>query len=214
MSLGHSIIIWPTDLSNRCKDIDGSYGIDAEKGELYLANNIQYSGELNMPQKLHIDNTQYSLLEASENFIWHHGLGQHHLQHRINHSCFSHHGPQLQIDCRVMIIQALGDISTQVAQYRIFNFSFAPSDGFASTLGLELVNGELGSFVRTATANPIVENTGNFCWVYWTAVFMNLLSNAFTVIFWYFQKHCDRKYSDGINDPATGEELKEKDEEV
>lgn len=36
------------------------------------------------------------------------------------------------------VILALGDIATQVAQYKMFSSWFPPSNGFASTLGLEL----------------------------------------------------------------------------
>jgi fucose permease len=51
-----------------------------------------------------------------------------------------------------VIVQALGDIATQVAQYKVFSSWFAPSHGFASTLGLELGIGKIGSFVGKATA--------------------------------------------------------------
>lgn len=108
-----------------------------------------------------------------------------------------------------MIIQSLGDIATQVAQYRIFSSWFAPSNGFASTLGFELGIGKIGSFVGQATANPISKGTGDFSWVYWTAVFMNVFTNLATVVFWYFRRFCDRQYSD-MADPATGEQLREK----
>ncbi|GIZ45811.1 hypothetical protein CKM354_000896200 [Cercospora kikuchii] len=181
-----------------------------------------------LKKELQIDNTQYSLLEASEDFmktalilfmgiltdrfggagimVW--GNIVYSLGSIIIAAATTVRSYRLMVGG--MIVQALGDISTQVAQYRIFSSWFAPSDGFASTLGLELAIGKLGSFVGTATANPIAKNTGNFCWVYWTAVFMNLLTNAFTILFWFFRKYCDRTYSDGINDPATGEELREK----
>lgn len=107
-----------------------------------------------------------------------------------------------------MIIQSLGDIATQVAQYRIFSSWFAPSNGFASTLGFELGIGKIGSFVGQATANPIANGTGDFSWVYWTAVFMNLFTNLATIVFWYFRRFCDRQYSN-LSDPATGEKLRE-----
>lgn len=107
------------------------------------------------------------------------------------------------------IVQALGDIATQVAQYRVFSSWFAPSNGFASTLGFELGLGKIGSFVGTSTANVIAKGTGDFMWVYWTAVFVNLATNAATVVFWYFRKWCDKHYT-GAKDPATGEVLKEK----
>ncbi|EME41574.1 hypothetical protein DOTSEDRAFT_55365 [Dothistroma septosporum NZE10] len=107
-----------------------------------------------------------------------------------------------------IVIQSLGDIATQVAQYRIFSSWFAPSHGFAATLGLELGIGKIGSFIGQATANPIAIGTGDFSWVYWTAVFMNIFTNLATIVFWFFRKYCERHYSDMV-DPATGEKLRE-----
>lgn len=66
-----------------------------------------------------------------------------------------------------VIVQSLGDIATQVAQYKVFSSWFAPSNGFASTLGLELGIGRIGSFVGKATANIIAKKSGDFMWVYW-----------------------------------------------
>jgi nitrate/nitrite transporter NarK len=106
------------------------------------------------------------------------------------------------------IVQAFGDIATQVAQYKIFTSWFAPSNGFASTLGFELGIGKIGSFVGKATANVIAKNTGDFSWVYWVAVLMNLFTNVTTVLYWYFTRWCGKKYS-GTADPATGEKLTE-----
>lgn len=108
-----------------------------------------------------------------------------------------------------VVVQAFGDIATQVAQYKIFSSWFAPSNGFASTLGFELGIGKIGSFVGKATANVIAKETGDFSWVYWTAVFMNLFTNVVTLIFWFFTKWCQKIYS-GMQDPATGEKLTEK----
>jgi len=65
-----------------------------------------------------------------------------------------------------VIVQSLGDIATQVAQYKVFSSWFAPSNGFASTLGLELGIGRIGSFVGKATANIIAKKSGDFMWVY------------------------------------------------
>lgn len=42
------------------------------------------------------------------------------------------------------VILAIGDISTQIAQYKMFSSWFPPSNGFASTLGLELSIGKVG----------------------------------------------------------------------
>lgn len=108
-----------------------------------------------------------------------------------------------------VIIQALGDIATQIAQYKVFSSWFAPSNGFASTLGFELGLGKIGGFVGKATANVIATKTGDFSWVYWCAVFMNLFTNAATFVFWLFTRWCERHYS-GTHDPATGEKLTER----
>ncbi|KAF5662610.1 hypothetical protein FCIRC_11428 [Fusarium circinatum] len=107
-----------------------------------------------------------------------------------------------------IVIQALGDVATQVAQYKIFSSWFPPSSGFASTLAFELGIGKIGSFVGKATANVIADNLGNFSWAYWMAVFMNLFTNVATLFFWWFTKWCEKRYS-GTRDPATGEKLTE-----
>jgi len=107
-----------------------------------------------------------------------------------------------------VVIQAFGDIATQIAQYKVFSSWFAPSDGFASTLGFELGIGKIGAFVGKATANVIAKKTGDFSWVYWTAVFMNLFTNVATFIFWLFTRWCQKKFT-GCTDPATGEKLTE-----
>lgn len=108
-----------------------------------------------------------------------------------------------------VVVQSLGDIATQVAQYKVFSSWFAPSNGFASTLGLELGIGKIGSFVGKATANIIAKKTGDFSWVYWTAVFMNLFTNVATLGFWFFARWCEKRYS-ATADPATGERLTER----
>ncbi|GAW06351.1 mfs transporter protein [Lentinula edodes] len=107
------------------------------------------------------------------------------------------------------VIQAFGDIATQVAQYKVFSSWFAPSNGFASTLGFELGVGKIGSFVGKASANIIAENMGDFSWVYWMAVVMNVFTNVVTLIFWFFTRWCEKRYS-AKHDPATGEKLTEK----
>lgn len=108
-----------------------------------------------------------------------------------------------------VVVQALGDIATQVAQYKVFSSWFAPSHGFASTLGLELGLGKIGGFVGKATANVIAKRTGDFSWVYWCAVFMNLFTNVATLAFWWFTRWSHRTYAASA-DPATGETLTEK----
>ncbi|KAF4979183.1 hypothetical protein FZEAL_4556 [Fusarium zealandicum] len=108
-----------------------------------------------------------------------------------------------------VIVQALGDVATQVAQYKIFSSWFPPSSGFASTLAFELGIGKIGSFIGKATANVISKNLGDFSWAYWMAVFMNLFTNVATLFFWWFTRWCEKRYA-GTRDPATGEKLTEK----
>jgi hypothetical protein len=54
-----------------------------------------------------------------------------------------------------------------------------------------------------------MQNTGNFAWVFWTAVFMNLFTNAATAVFWFFSRYCNRHYN-GRHDSATNEQLTER----
>ncbi|OAG06184.1 MFS general substrate transporter [Paraphaeosphaeria sporulosa] len=107
------------------------------------------------------------------------------------------------------VLRALGDIATQVAQYKVFSSWFAPGNGFASTLGFELGVGKIGAFAGKASANIIAKRTGDFAWVFWVAVFMNLFTNVMTGVFYWFTKVANRKFH-GVTDPATGEVLKEK----
>ncbi len=53
------------------------------------------------------------------------------------------------------VILAVGDIATQVAQYKVFSSWFPPNNGFASTLAFELAIKKIGGFVGKASANPI-----------------------------------------------------------
>lgn len=57
------------------------------------------------------------------------------------------------------IISSFGDVSTQVAQYQVFSSWFAPSNGFASTLGLELMVQKLGAHAGSETSNTISKVT-------------------------------------------------------
>ncbi|RAQ98996.1 mfs transporter [Stemphylium lycopersici] len=176
--------------------------------------------------ELHINNAQYAVLEASEDFmktalILISGL----VTDRIGganamlwgNSIYSVGAIFIAAATTVrsykfmifgVVVQAFGDIATQVAQYKIFSSWFAPSNGFASTLGFELGIGKIGSFVGKATANVIAKNTGDFSWVYWTAVFMNIFTNVMTLVYWFFARWCSKVYS-GTADPATGEKLTE-----
>lgn len=76
-------------------------------------------------------------------------------------------------------------------------------------MGFELGVGKIGSFVGQSTANIIAENLGDFAWVYWMAVFMNLFTNVCTVVFYFFNKWSEKHYGN-LQDPATGEKLTEK----
>lgn len=107
------------------------------------------------------------------------------------------------------VVQALGDIATKVAQYKIFSSWFPPSHGFASTLGLELGIGKIGAFAGKSSANIISQNTGNFANVFWVAAAMNLFTNVMTAGFFWFTRVANRRFM-STADPATGEKLTEK----
>ncbi|KAA8568648.1 hypothetical protein EYC84_007659 [Monilinia fructicola] len=106
------------------------------------------------------------------------------------------------------IVQAFGDIATQVAQYKVFSSWFAPNHGFASTLALELGIGKIGAFVGKSSANIIAKNTGNFANVYWVSVAMNLFCNLMTLGFYIFTRYANKRFP-STADPATGEKLTE-----
>lgn len=112
-----------------------------------------------------------------------------------------------------VVVEALGDVATQVAQYKIFSSWFPPSSGFASTLAFELGIGKIGAFIGKATANVIAQNLGDFSWAYWMAVFMNIFTNVATLFFWWFTHWCEKHYS-GTRDPATGEKLTERNKKL
>ncbi|PYI04110.1 MFS general substrate transporter [Aspergillus sclerotiicarbonarius CBS 121057] len=177
--------------------------------------------------ELHITNTQYALLTASEDFmatalLLVGGI----VTDRVGGARMIVYGNAVYTIGSILvaaattvrsfkfmiggrIILAFGDIATQTAQYKMFSSWFAPSNGFASTLGFELAIGKIGGFVGKSTANIIAKNTGNFAWVFWTSVFMNLFTNAATCFFWVFNRYCDRNYR-GRQDTATQETLTER----
>ncbi|PWY93571.1 MFS general substrate transporter [Aspergillus sclerotioniger CBS 115572] len=180
-----------------------------------------------LKKELHITNTQYSLLTASEDFmatalLLVGGI----VTDRVGGARMIVYGNAVYTIGSILvaaattvrsfkfmvggrIILAFGDIATQTAQYKMFSSWFAPSNGFASTLGFELAIGKIGGFVGKSTANIIAKNTGNFAWVFWTSVFMNLFTNAATCFFWVFNRYCDRNYR-GREDTATQETLTER----
>jgi hypothetical protein len=55
----------------------------------------------------------------------------------------------------------------------------------------------------------MLQRTGNFAWVFWVAVLMNVFTNLMTAGFYYFTKIANKKFT-AIPDPATGEKLSEK----
>ncbi|KAH6891479.1 major facilitator superfamily domain-containing protein [Thelonectria olida] len=179
-----------------------------------------------LKKQLHITNTQYAVLESSENFIKTalillSGI----LTDRYGgattmlwgNAVFSAGAILIAAATTVrnykfmifgVVVQALGDVATQVAQYKIFSSWFPPSSGFASTLAFELGIGKIGSFVGKSTANVISKNLGDFSWAYWMSVFMNVFTNVATLFFWWFTRWCEKRYA-GTRDPATGEKLTE-----
>ncbi|KAG5794059.1 hypothetical protein H9Q69_006889 [Fusarium xylarioides] len=175
-------------------------------------------------KELHINNTQFSLLEASEDFmvtalmlvsgivtdriggaetrrdaVW-----QSYLFGRINLGGWSGSDSVIQIH----------DGWQGRARPRRYRHPsrpiswFAPGNGFASTLGFELGIGKIGAFAGKSSANIISKRLG-FAWVFWIAVFMNIFTNVMTGVFYFFTKVANRRYH-GINNPATGEKLTEK----
>ncbi|KAK2054665.1 major facilitator superfamily transporter [Colletotrichum caudatum] len=180
-----------------------------------------------LKKEMHINNKQFSLLEASEDFmvtvlILFSGI----VTDRVGGAGAMLYGNivysigsiivaaaaqvrsfKLMIGGRVII--ALGDIATQVAQYKVFSSWFSPNNGFASTLGLELGIKKIGGFVGKSSANIIAKNTGNFAWVFWISVFMNVFTNVLTLVFYRFNGIAHKKFGN-VKDPATGEKLTEK----
>ncbi|KAJ4252729.1 hypothetical protein NW762_010635 [Fusarium torreyae] len=177
-------------------------------------------------KELHINNTQFSLLEASEDFmVTALMLVSGIVTDRIGGAGAMLYGNLLYSIGSILVagaaqtrsykfmmagrvVRALGDIATQVAQYKVFSSWFAPGNGFASTLGFELGIGKIGAFAGKSSANIIAKKLG-FAWVFWIAVFMNIFTNVMAGVFYFFTKVANRRYH-GISDPATGEKLTEK----
>ncbi|KAK7432089.1 hypothetical protein QQZ08_001379 [Neonectria magnoliae] len=180
-----------------------------------------------MKKEMNINNTQFSLLEASEDFMvtalmllsgivtdriggagaMLYGNAIYSVGSILVAAAAQTRSYKFMIAGRV--IRALGDIATQVAQYKVFSSWFAPGNGFASTLGFELGIGKVGAFAGKSSANIIAKKTGDFAWVFWVAVFMNIFTNVMTGVFYWFTKVANRKFH-GVDDPATGERLTEK----
>ncbi|KAH6651552.1 major facilitator superfamily transporter [Truncatella angustata] len=180
-----------------------------------------------LKKELKINNTQYALLEASEDFMTTLLiLGSGLLTDRLGGAGALFYGNIVYSIGAILVaaaaqvrsfnfmiggrvILAIGDISTQIAQYQVFSAWFAPNNGFGSTLGLELMVAKLGAFTGTSTANIIAVNTGDFAWVYWVAVFINFFTNICSAIFFWFNKKSSEKFGHSV-DPVTGEKLMKK----
>ncbi|THZ12251.1 major facilitator superfamily transporter [Aureobasidium pullulans] len=109
-----------------------------------------------MKKEMHINNTQFSLLEASEDFmssalilltgIFTDRLGgtgcivYGNIIYTIGSILIAGAAETRSYKFMIVgrVIASFGDIATQVAQYKVFSSWFPPSHGFASTLGFEL----------------------------------------------------------------------------
>ncbi|KAF5656055.1 major facilitator superfamily transporter [Fusarium circinatum] len=178
-------------------------------------------------KELDINNTQFALLEASEEFLvtllmMASGI----LTDRIGGTSAMLYGNLIMTagaliiagaaTCRsfpLMIFgkatAALGDIATQIAYYRVFAGWFAPGGGFGTTIGLQIGIARIGGFVGSSTANVISKNTGNFAWVFWIGACVAFFTNLCTLVFFVFTKIAHKRFRPPP-DPATGEPLVEK----
>lgn len=107
-------------------------------------------------KQLHINNTQFSLLEASEDFmssalilltgIFTDRLGgtgcivYGNIIYTIGSILIAGAAETRSYKFMIVgrVVASFGDIATQVAQYKVFSSWFPPNAGFASTLGFEL----------------------------------------------------------------------------
>lgn len=128
-----------------------------------------------LKKELHINNTTYALLDSTDDFvksvlilltgymtdryggaaILFYGNGVYSLGSVLLAAAAQTRSIRFMIGARV--IMALGDCSTQVAQFQVFSSWFAPNDGFATTLGLELMFQKLGGLAGAGTANVITK---------------------------------------------------------
>lgn len=126
-----------------------------------------------LKKKLKINNTMYSLLDASDSFIKTvlilptgyvtdryggenillYGNAVYSVGSVLMAGAAQMRNYKFFIVAR--IVMSLGDCSTQIAQYQVFSAWFAPSNGFASTLGIELMFNKLGAFAGSGTSNVI-----------------------------------------------------------
>lgn len=191
------------------------------------SNGITGAMKSTLKRELRINNQRYALLEASEDFMTTllilatglltdrtGGAGAlfwGNLVYSLGSVLVAGAAQARSFDFMVggRVVLALGDISTQIAQYQVFSSWFAPSGGFASTLGLELMIQKLGALAGTGSANVIAVRTGDFAWVYWIAVFINLFTNVVCAAYLWFVRRSAGQFG-SVVDPATGEQLKQK----
>ncbi|KAH8432708.1 uncharacterized protein LDX57_010335 [Aspergillus melleus] len=193
-------------------------------GATHWSSGVTKAMKSTIKKELDISNTQFSLLEASEDFMATilimasavisdriGGLsviviGK--LVYTLGSILIAAAATIRSYDFMVTgrIVMAMGDITTQVAQYKMFSSWFAPSNGFAITLGFEGAAGKLGGFIGKATANIIAQNCG-FEWSFWINVFINVFANVATLLFWFLERYCDRHYN-LPSDLANGESLR------
>ncbi|THW05792.1 major facilitator superfamily transporter, partial [Aureobasidium pullulans] len=179
-----------------------------------------------MKKEMHINNTQFSLLEASEDFmssvlilltgIFTDRLGgtgcivYGNIIYTIGSILIAGAAETRSYKFMIVgrVIASFGDIATQVAQYKVFSSWFPPSHGFASTLGFELGIKKIGGEGSTDE----LQNCG-FSSVFWTMVGMNIFTNLATILLFFLVRFCEKRYT-SIADPATGEKLTEKNKKV
>jgi MFS family permease len=129
-----------------------------EEGTVHSSNN---QPDIDIGKGLNINNIQFALLEASEDFmvtalVLLSGV----VTDRIGGARAILYGNVIYTIGSILVaaattvrsfkfmifgrvVLALGDIATQIAQYKIFSSWFPPSHGFATTLGLELGIGKV-----------------------------------------------------------------------
>ncbi|KAF4912395.1 hypothetical protein CGCVW01_v011155 [Colletotrichum viniferum] len=95
------------------------------------------------------------------------------------------------------VVRALGDIATQVAQYKVFSSWFAPSNGFASTLGFELGIGKIVAHKKfqgvrdPVTGEQLTEKSKKFQlrkvlelpWSFWAVMAFSLFETSTAIVF-------------------------------
>ncbi|KAF9886548.1 hypothetical protein FE257_011320 [Aspergillus nanangensis] len=174
--------------------------------------------------EMNISNAQFSLLEASEDFMSTILLLPFEIvTDRLGGAVILVYGKALYTFGTILvaaavtvrsykfmivgrIVAALGNVSTEMAEYKMFSSWFAPSQGFAFLVALRQASAKAGAFIGKGTANTIAEDRG-LEWVFRVAVFVNLFGNISTIAFWIINRYCEQHYEDP-KDMATQENLR------